>query len=56
MIENLYDPREEMRKFMEGSEKRYANESDYKNQGFLIQKVSGNQIVNVDDEGGNDNE
>jgi DNA-directed RNA polymerase subunit beta len=56
MIENLYDPREEMRKFMEGTEKRYANESDYKNQGFLIQKVSGNQIVNVDDEGGNDNE
>ena len=56
MLENLYDPREEMRKFMEGSEKRYASESEYKDQGFIIQKVSGNQIVDVDDEGGNDNE
>ena len=55
MLENLYDPREEMRKFMEGSEKRYATESDYKDQGFMIQKVSGNQFVNID-EGGDDNE
>ncbi len=43
-----------MRKFMESSEKRYGNESDFKDQGFIIQKVSGNQIVNVD-EGGDDN-
>ena len=54
MIENLYDPREEMRKFLGDSEKRYATESDFKDQGFFIQKFEGDQLVN--EEGGSDDE
>ena len=54
MLENLYDPREEMRKFMGDSDKRYATENELKDQGFFIQKVEGNKIVN--EEGGSDDE
>ena len=54
MLENLYDPREEMRKFMGDSDKRYATESELKDQGFFIQKIEGDKIVN--EEGGSDDE
>ena len=57
MLENLYDPREEMRKFMEGSDRKYVKESELKDMGFMTQKFnSSGQLVNVDEEGGNDNE
>ena len=55
MLENLYDPREEMRKIMEGGERKYAKESEFAGHGFMTQKFSSDgQLVN--EEGGNDNE
>ncbi|MBR3288254.1 MAG: DNA-directed RNA polymerase subunit beta [Lachnospiraceae bacterium] len=57
MLENLYDPREEMRKFMEGNDRKYVKESELKDMGFMTQKFNNSgQLVNVDEEGGNDNE
>ncbi|MBQ2204391.1 MAG: DNA-directed RNA polymerase subunit beta, partial [Lachnospiraceae bacterium] len=40
MLENLYDPREEMRKIMEGGERKYAKESEFAGHGFMTQKFS----------------
>ena len=58
MLENLYDPREEMRKFMDGAgDKKYAttDESKLSDLGFSIKEFD-NRGELVDTEGGNGDE
>ena len=56
MLENLYDPREEMRKMMENNDRNYFKESELTDMGFTTQKFNKNgELVNVE-EGGNDND
>ena len=55
MLENLYDPREEMRKFMEGNDRNYIKESELKDMGFITQKFNkSGELVN--EEEGDSNE
>ena len=55
MLENLYDPREEMRKFMEGNDRNYVKESELKDMGFSTQKFNKSGELEYE-EGGSDNE
>ena len=55
MLENLYDPREEMRKFMEGNDRNYVKESELKDMGFSTKSFNKSGELEYD-EGGNDNE
>ena len=56
MTENLFDPREEMRKFMEGNDKGYVKESELKDMGFSTQKFDKSGDLVYDEEGGDDDE
>ena len=56
MTENLYDPREDMRKFMDGNDKNYIKENELKDMGFSTQKFDKSGNLTYDEEGGDDNE
>ena len=55
MLENLYDPREEMRKFMEGNTKYVTKEAELEGMGFNTEKFV-NGRLEKEKEGGNYNE
>ena len=56
MLENLYDPREEMRKYMEGKDQSFVKENELKDMGFSIQKVGANGELEYEEEGGEKSE
>ena len=50
MMENLYDPKEEMHKLMQGENRYSTKDSELKSMGFTKQEFVNGELVNVEDD------